>query len=174
MRRSTHRAPTPPGEILLEEWLKPMTLTQLALAKKMGVDIQLVNGIVDGRRSLTAKTALLLAKVLKTTPEFWLNAQMAVDLSHAQQECAGDGCGAAGLLRRIRRVHRCRRLLFRFVIRKRCFFRPIGRTRPKVLENGNFLSPTYPRVERKPLATTVTGRPFRLMTMALSPTRVPF
>ena len=70
--------------ILLEEWLKPMHLTQLALAKKMGVDIQLVNGIVNGRRAVTAKTALLLAKVLKTTPQFWLNAQMAVDLWHAR------------------------------------------------------------------------------------------
>ena len=71
---------------MLEEWLKPMKLTQLALAKKMGVDIQLVNGIVNGRRSVTAKTALLLARVLKTSPEFWLNAQMAVDLWHAQAE----------------------------------------------------------------------------------------
>jgi addiction module HigA family antidote len=90
MRLPTHRSPTPPGEILLEEWLKPMKLTQLGLAKKMGVDIQLVNGIVNGRRSVTAKTALLLAKVLKTSPEFWLNAQMAVDLSHAQHELAHD------------------------------------------------------------------------------------
>ena len=86
MRLPTHRAPTSPGEILLEEWLKPRKLTQLRLAQKMGVDIQLVNGIVNGRRSVTAKTALLLAKVLKTSPEFWLNAQMAVDLWHAQQE----------------------------------------------------------------------------------------
>jgi antitoxin HigA-1 len=82
----THRPPTTPGEILLEEWLKPMKLTQLALAKKMGVDIQLVNGVINGRRAVTAKTALLLAKVLKTTPEFWLNAQMAVDLWHARYE----------------------------------------------------------------------------------------
>lgn len=52
MRLPTHRVPTPPGEILQEEWLKPMNLTQLALAKRMGVDIQLVNGIVNGRRSV--------------------------------------------------------------------------------------------------------------------------
>ncbi len=90
MRLPTHRSPTQPGEILLEEWLKPMKLTQLGLAKKMGVDIQLVNGIVNGRRSVTAKTALLLAKVLKTSPEFWLNAQMAVDLWHAQHELTDD------------------------------------------------------------------------------------
>src|ERR1700733_9230868 len=86
MRLPTHRAPTPPGEILLEEWLKPMKLTQLALAKRMGVDIQLVNGIVNARRAVTAKTARLLAKALNTTPEFWLNAQMAVDLWHARAE----------------------------------------------------------------------------------------
>ncbi|MGH7272559.1 MAG: HigA family addiction module antitoxin [Polyangiaceae bacterium] len=86
MRLPTHRAPTPPGEILLEEWLKPLKLTQLAFAKRMGVDIQLVNGIINGRRSVTAKTALLLAKALKTTPEFWLNAQMAVDLWRAEAE----------------------------------------------------------------------------------------
>jgi addiction module HigA family antidote len=70
----------------MEEWLKPLKLTQLALSKKMGVDIQLVNGIVNRRRAVTAKTALLLAKALKTTPEFWLNAQMAVDLWEAQAE----------------------------------------------------------------------------------------
>lgn len=52
----------------------------------MGVDIQIVNGIINGRRSVTAKTALLLAKVLRTTPEFWLDAQMAVDLWHAKAE----------------------------------------------------------------------------------------
>jgi addiction module HigA family antidote len=86
MRLPTHRAPTTPGEILLEEWLKPTKLSQLALAKKMGVDIQLINGIVNGRRSVTAKTAILLAKALKTTPEFWLNAQMAVDLWHARAQ----------------------------------------------------------------------------------------
>jgi addiction module HigA family antidote len=86
MRLPTHRSPTPPGEILLEEWLKPAKLTQLALAKKMGVDLQLINGIINGRRSVTAKTALLLARALKTSPELWLNAQMAVDLWRAKAE----------------------------------------------------------------------------------------
>ncbi|MGH7329400.1 MAG: HigA family addiction module antitoxin [Polyangiaceae bacterium] len=76
----THRSATPPREILLDDWLKPAKMTQLDLAKKMGVDVQLVNAIINRRRSVTAKTALLLAKVLKTTPELWLNAQMAVDL----------------------------------------------------------------------------------------------
>jgi len=52
MRLPTHRPPTTPGEILLEDWLKPMKLTQLALAKKMGVDVQLVNGINNERRSV--------------------------------------------------------------------------------------------------------------------------
>ncbi|MGA2450504.1 MAG: HigA family addiction module antitoxin [Polyangiaceae bacterium] len=99
MRLPTHRAPTPPGEILLEDWLIPMKLTQLGLAKKMGVDIKLVNGIVNGRRSLTAKTAPLLAKVLKTTPEFWLNAQMAVDLWRAQQELKSCRRGGQRMLR---------------------------------------------------------------------------
>ena len=84
MRLPTHRSPTLPGEIVVEEWLRPAKMTQLDLAKKMGVDIQLVNGIVNGRRSVTAKAALLLAKGLKTTPELWLNAQMAVDLWRAQ------------------------------------------------------------------------------------------
>jgi antitoxin HigA-1 len=86
MRLPTHRAPTTPGEILLEDWLEPMKLTQLALAKKMGVDIQIVNGIINGRRAVTPKTALLLAEALKTTPELWLTAQMAVDLWHARRQ----------------------------------------------------------------------------------------
>jgi addiction module HigA family antidote len=68
MRLPTHRAPTPPGEILLEEWLKPMKLTQLGLAQKMGVDIQLVNVIVNGRRSVTAKTALLFGQGAEDQP----------------------------------------------------------------------------------------------------------
>jgi addiction module HigA family antidote len=72
--------PTPPGEMLREEWLIPGNITQTALAAKMGVNVQVVNGIVQGRRAVTAHTALLLAVALGTTPEFWMNLQTACDL----------------------------------------------------------------------------------------------
>jgi len=79
------RRPTPPGEMLLEEYLKPAGISQVALAAKMGVHIQRVNGIIAGRRAVTAETAILLARALGTTPELWLNLQVAVDLWDAQQ-----------------------------------------------------------------------------------------
>lgn len=79
------RRPTTPGEMLLEEFLKPAGVTQVALAAKMGVPIQRVNGIIAGRRSVTAETAILLSRALGTTPELWLNLQVAVDLWDAQQ-----------------------------------------------------------------------------------------
>ena len=79
------RRPTPPGEMLLEEYLKPAGITQVALAEKMAVPIQRVNGIIAGRRAVTAETAILLSRALGTTPELWLNLQVAVDLWDAQQ-----------------------------------------------------------------------------------------
>ncbi len=79
------RRPTTPGEMLLEEYLKPAGITQVALAAKMGVPIQRVNGIIAGRRSVTAETAILLSRALGPTPELWLNLQVAVDLWDAQQ-----------------------------------------------------------------------------------------
>ncbi|HEU4382025.1 MAG TPA: HigA family addiction module antitoxin [Anaeromyxobacteraceae bacterium] len=79
------RRPTAPGEMLLEEFLKPAGLTQVALAAKMGVPIQRVNGIISGRRAVTAETAILLGRALGTTPELWLNLQVAVDLWDARQ-----------------------------------------------------------------------------------------
>jgi addiction module HigA family antidote len=78
--------PTSPGELLEEEWLKPLGMSQSALAEKMGVHVQVVNGIVRERRAVTAKTAWQLAQALKTTPEFWMNAQTAVDLWEARPE----------------------------------------------------------------------------------------
>lgn len=83
MRISKNRMPTPPGEMLLEEFLKPLGMTQAELAKKIGVDYVRVNEIVHNKRKVTPSTALRLAKVFGTTPEFWLNGQLAVDLHHA-------------------------------------------------------------------------------------------
>ena len=80
-----HRQPTHPGNILLHEFLEPMELTQMELADRMGVSIQRVNTLINGRRDMTAETAILLSRVLKTTPEFWMNLQAACDLYKARE-----------------------------------------------------------------------------------------
>jgi len=80
-----NRRPTSPGEILLEEFLKPLAMTQVALAEKMGVPIQRVNTLINGKRGVTAETALKLARVLQMSPEFWMNLQTACDLWDAIQ-----------------------------------------------------------------------------------------
>lgn len=80
------RKPTTPGEILREEFLVPLGMTQVELASRIRVPLQRVNTIIAGRRAVTAETALLLAKVFKTTPEFWMNLQTAVDLWEARQK----------------------------------------------------------------------------------------
>ena len=80
-----HRQPTHPGDILLHEFLEPMELTQMVLADRMGVSIQRVNTLINGRRDMTAQTAILLSRVLKTTPEFWMNRQAACDLYEARE-----------------------------------------------------------------------------------------
>lgn len=74
-----------PGEILLEEFLKPLELTQVDAAKKMDISVNRLNEIIRGKRGVTADTALRLAKLLKTTPEFWLNLQNTYDLYEAKQ-----------------------------------------------------------------------------------------
>jgi addiction module HigA family antidote len=90
VRPHPHRLPPPtlPGEVLEEDWLKPRGMSQTALAEKMGLHVQVVNGIVQGRRAVTAKTALLLGKALDTTPQFWLNLQNACDLWEAERKLA--------------------------------------------------------------------------------------
>jgi addiction module HigA family antidote len=72
-----------PGEILAEEFLRPLGLTQSQLADKMGVDRMRINEIVRGTRTITADTALRLAAVLDTTPQFWLGLQTDHDLAKA-------------------------------------------------------------------------------------------
>jgi addiction module HigA family antidote len=80
-----NRIPTPPGEVLDEEFLTPMGLTQTALAERMGVAVQQVNLIVRGRRNITASTALLLSRALDTSAEFWMNLQTNYDLAIERQ-----------------------------------------------------------------------------------------
>lgn len=76
--------PTSVGIMLKEEFLAPLTITQGELAKAMGVGRKTVNELCGNRRGITAETAFLLAKVLGTTPEFWLNLQLMNDLWLAQ------------------------------------------------------------------------------------------
>jgi len=77
------RKPTSPGEILAEEFLKPMGLTQMTLAKHIACDVKVINRIVNERTAVTAEMALKLSAAFGTSPDFWLNAQKAVDLYKA-------------------------------------------------------------------------------------------
>lgn len=78
-----NRPPTPPGEMLLDEYLKPRGITQVELAARMGVPIQRVNTIINGKRGITAETAILLSEALNTSPELWMGLQANHDLWHA-------------------------------------------------------------------------------------------
>lgn len=82
----TARKPASVGEILVEEFLNPLGLTQSALAQAMGVPRKHVNELCNDRRSVTAPTALILARVLGTTPDFWLNVQRRNDLWNAMND----------------------------------------------------------------------------------------
>jgi addiction module HigA family antidote len=77
---STERKPVSVGEMLTEEFLTPMNLTQGALAEAMGVERKLVNELCNDRRAVTADTALMLSRVFGNSPEFWLNVQRRTDL----------------------------------------------------------------------------------------------
>jgi addiction module HigA family antidote len=77
------REPTTPGEILNEEFLKPLGLTQAGFADHLGCDVKVVNRIVNGRSAVTAEMAIRLGAALRMSPEFWLNAQQAVDIYRA-------------------------------------------------------------------------------------------
>ncbi len=79
------RRPTHPGVILLEEFLRPKRLTQMELANRMGVPVQRVNTLINGKRDMTAETAILLSRVLGTSSEFWMNLQVACDLFDARE-----------------------------------------------------------------------------------------
>ena len=86
IRVPTNRMPTHPGEMLREEFLKPLELTQKELADSIKVPYQRINEIVSGKRGVTPGTALRLAKFFGMSSGFWLNLQMKVDLYAAQQK----------------------------------------------------------------------------------------
>ena len=85
IRIPTHRTPTHPGEMLLEEFLAPMNITQRELADAIGVPYQRINEIVNGRRGVTPSTALRLGKFFGMSADFWLNLQMRWDIYFAQK-----------------------------------------------------------------------------------------
>jgi addiction module HigA family antidote len=84
----TLRFPLHPGEILLEEFLKPMNLSQNKLALDIRVPARRINEIVHGKRRVTADTAMRLAKYFKMSPQFWLGLQMDYDLDVAEDQLA--------------------------------------------------------------------------------------
>ncbi|HZA28341.1 MAG TPA: HigA family addiction module antitoxin [Gammaproteobacteria bacterium] len=84
IRIPTHRPPTHPGEMLLEEFLTPMGLTQRELAEAIHVPYQRINEIINERRGITPSTALRLAKFFGMSADFWMNLQLRWDLYHAQ------------------------------------------------------------------------------------------
>ena len=99
VRVPTHREPTHPGEMLLEEFLKPMAVSQRALADGIRVPYQRVNELINRRRGVTPGTALRLAKYFGNTPGFWMNLQLRWDLYQAEQS-------EAEALQRIRPIER--------------------------------------------------------------------
>jgi addiction module HigA family antidote len=85
IRVPTHRAPTHPGTMLIEEFLLPMGLTQRELANGIHVPYQRINELVRGRRGMTPSTALRLAKFFGTSADFWMNLQLRWDLYQVQR-----------------------------------------------------------------------------------------
>ena len=85
VRVPTNRIPTHPGEMLLEEFLSPMGISQRDLADHIHVPYQRVNEIINGRRGITPSTALRLAKFFEMSADFWMNLQLRWDLYFAQQ-----------------------------------------------------------------------------------------
>jgi addiction module HigA family antidote len=83
-RIPTYRVPTHPGEMLLEEFLLPLNLSQRDLANAIHVPYQRVNEIVNRRRGITPSTALRLARFFSTSADFWMNLQQSWELYHAQ------------------------------------------------------------------------------------------
>ena len=86
IRVPTHREPTPPGEILLEKFLKPMGMTQKDLSNAIHVPYQRINEIINKKRGITPSAALRLAKFFGTSEDFWLNLQLRWNLYNAKKK----------------------------------------------------------------------------------------
>ena len=84
----THRRPTTPGEMLVEEFLKPLKISQTDFAKQIRVSQPRLNEIIKGKRTVTPDTAMRLERALGMKARFWLNLQMIVDLYEAQHSAA--------------------------------------------------------------------------------------
>jgi addiction module HigA family antidote len=82
-RLPTHRPPTHPGEMLLEEFLKPLGISQSAFAIRLGISFPRLNEVINAKRSVTPDTALRLARVTSMSADFWLGLQQDWDLWHA-------------------------------------------------------------------------------------------
>ena len=79
-----HRIPTHPGEVLAHEFLAVLGISQTKLAEKLGISVQRVNELVNGKRGITPETAWLLAGAFGTSPQLWTNLQAAYDLAKAR------------------------------------------------------------------------------------------
>ena len=89
VRIPTHRTPTHPGEMLLEEFLNPMGITQRELSDSIHVPYQRINEIINQKRGITPSTALRLAKYFGVSEDFWLNIQLRWDLYKARKKESG-------------------------------------------------------------------------------------
>jgi antitoxin HigA-1 len=103
IRIPTDRAPSHPGQMLKEEFLAPLGLTQRELARRLRVSYPRLNEVINGRRGLTPDTALRLERLLGVEAQFWLNLQLAWDLYHARRS------PQTKMIRRIDRLHHFRR-----------------------------------------------------------------
>ena len=83
MRIPTNRSPIHPGEILLEEFMKPYGMTQTEIARRIGVSRKYINEIVNGRKGISPDVALCLSRLFGTSPELWLNGQIVWNVWHA-------------------------------------------------------------------------------------------
>lgn len=98
VRIPTHGPPTHPGAMLLEEFLKPLGMTQVDLAERIGVSFPRVNELINGKLGVTPDTALRLERLFGMEAQFWLNLQLAWDLYRATHS------PAAKAIRKIRRL----------------------------------------------------------------------